>query len=230
MKKIFLVLLVSLMTISLVFAAQGETGQGDSNLVDDLTNSVLTDSQQESENNNGSQLNTDQQTQNQGENTQLQIQNQIRVQSGNYEVSEGKQMQIQTSTGNELKLKVGNVEVRSNMQIGSEHNLTQNKTMLKAKLSNGKTAEIKVMPDTASERAIERLQLKVCNSDNNCSIELKEVGNNNQTKLAYEVNAQKQARVLGLFKTQMQVQAQVDAETGEVIKSKKPWWAFLASE
>ncbi|MDD3175953.1 MAG: hypothetical protein PHU51_05740 [Candidatus Nanoarchaeia archaeon] len=230
MKKIFLVLLVSLMTISLVFAAQGKTGQGDSNLVDDLTNSVLTDSQQESENNNGSQLNTDQQTQNQGENTQLQIQNQIRVQSGNYEVSEGKQMQIQTSTGNELKLKVGNVEARSNMQIGSEHNLTRNKTMLKAKLSNGKTAEIKVMPDTASERAIERLQLKVCNSDNNCSIELKEVGNNNQTKLAYEVNAQKQARVLGLFKTQMQVQAQVDAETGEVIKSKKPWWAFLASE
>lgn len=25
-------------------------------------------------------------------------------------------------------------------------------------------------------------------------------------------------------------EAQIDAETGEVIQTKKPWWAFLASE
>ena len=28
----------------------------------------------------------------------------------------------------------------------------------------------------------------------------------------------------------MDVEAQVDAESGEVIQTKKPWWAFLASE
>jgi len=28
----------------------------------------------------------------------------------------------------------------------------------------------------------------------------------------------------------MNVEAQVDAETGEIIRVKKPWWAFLASE
>jgi hypothetical protein len=28
----------------------------------------------------------------------------------------------------------------------------------------------------------------------------------------------------------MQVQAQVDAETGEIIQVNKPWWAFLAVE
>ena len=28
----------------------------------------------------------------------------------------------------------------------------------------------------------------------------------------------------------MDVEAQVDAETGKVIRTKKPWWAFLASE
>jgi hypothetical protein len=28
----------------------------------------------------------------------------------------------------------------------------------------------------------------------------------------------------------MQVQAQVDAENGDVILAKKPWWAFLATE
>ena len=28
----------------------------------------------------------------------------------------------------------------------------------------------------------------------------------------------------------MHVQAQIDAETGELIRAKKAWWAFLASE
>jgi len=28
----------------------------------------------------------------------------------------------------------------------------------------------------------------------------------------------------------MDVSAQIDAETGEIIRVKKPWWAFLASE
>jgi hypothetical protein len=28
----------------------------------------------------------------------------------------------------------------------------------------------------------------------------------------------------------MHVRAQVDADTGELIKIKKPWWAFIASE
>ena len=38
------------------------------------------------------------------------------------------------------------------------------------------------------------------------------------------------SKVFGIFKTDMDVEAQIDAETGEVIKSKKPWWAFLATE
>jgi hypothetical protein len=228
MKKIFLVFLVSIIAISLVFAAQGDavTGQQGTGASDTGSDN----SQAGQDTGNGANTNTETQTQNQGENTQLQNQNQVRVQSGNYENSEGKQMQIQTGAGNEVRLQVGNVEAKSNMQIGSEHDPVQNKTMLKTQLSNGKNAEIKVMPNTASEKAIERLQLKVCNSENNCTIELKEVGSGEQVKVAYEVQAQKEARVLGLFKAKMQVQAQVDAETGEVIKTKKPWWAFLASE
>ena len=86
------------------------------------------------------------------------------------------------------------------------------------------------MPDTASERAIERLQLKVCSEEAGCQIELKEVGEGNEARLAYEVKAQKTSRGFGLFKKDMQVEAQVDAESGEVIQSNKPWWAFLASE
>jgi hypothetical protein len=88
----------------------------------------------------------------------------------------------------------------------------------------------KLVPETASVRAIERLGLKVCNESNNCTIQLKEVGTGNQTRVAYEVQAQKEARVLGIFKTKINITADIDAETEEVIKTNKPWWAFLASE
>jgi hypothetical protein len=114
------------------------------------------------------------------------------------------------------------------MQMSQEH--TQTGTRLQVKLSNGQNSEVKVMPNTASKTALERLQLKNCNSENNCSIELKEVGQGEKVKAAYEVKVQKEAKILGLFKTKMQVQAQVDAENGEVIQTNKPWWAFLASE
>ncbi|MEM4230886.1 MAG: hypothetical protein QXF25_03355 [Candidatus Pacearchaeota archaeon] len=227
MKKIFLVLLVSLMAISLVLGAQGNTGTGQQGT--GATDSGSDTAAQTGQGiGSGTQINTELQTQNQGEDTQLQ--NQVRVKSGTYMNQDGKQMQIQSGNGDEVKLKVGNAEAKSNMQVGSEYDPVQNRTRLKTKLSNGKNAEIKVMPDTASERAIERLKLKVCNSENNCSIELKEVGSGEQVKAVYEVKAQKEARVLGMFKTKMQVQAQVDAETGEVIQAKKPWWAFLAAE
>ena len=86
------------------------------------------------------------------------------------------------------------------------------------------------MPDTASETALARLRLKVCSEENECQIELKEVGQGEQVKAAYEMNIQRQSKFLGLFQTRMQVQAQVDAETGEIVRVKKPWWAFLASE
>ena len=225
MKKICLFLLVFLMAFSLVLAVTGNEEAGQQG-TSDVEPSGLTAAQAGQGTGSSTETSTQQQTQNEGESTQ--VQNQIRVQSGNYINSNGEQMQIQNE--NQFRLEVGGVEAKSNMQIGSEQDPIQNKTMLKTQLSNGKTAEIKVMPNTASQKAIERLRLKVCNSENNCSIELKEVGKGEQVKAAYEVQAQKESKVLGLFKAKMQVQAQVDAETGEVIQSKKPWWAFLATE
>jgi len=228
MKKIFLFFCVFLMAISLVLAIQGDAGTGSGNGSDAATGGSAngSDTTAGQGSGNGTQANTETQTQNQGENTQLQ--NQVRVQSGNYVGANGEQMQIQNE--NQFRLQVGEVEAMSNMQISSEYDPAQNRTRLMTQLSNGANAEIKVMPNTASQRAIERLQLKVCNSENNCSIKLKEVGSKEQVRAAYEVQAQKEARVLAMFKTKMQVKAQVDAESGEVIQAKKPWWAFLASE
>jgi len=223
MKKIFLVLLVSLMAISLVLAARGDAGTGKQGTGATDAGSDTAKTRQGT--GNGTQTNTELQTQNQGENSQLQ--NQVRVQTGNYMNQAGQQMQIQSGVGNEVKLKVGGVEAKSKMQVGSEYDSVQNRTKLQVKLSNGLNSEVKVMPDSASEKALERLKAKC---EDECTIELKEVGTGNQIKAAYEIKTQKEARVLGIFKAKMQVQAQIDAETGEFIKAKKPWWAFLAAE
>lgn len=150
-----------------------------------------------------------------------------KVQTGEYSTAGGKKVQVQEQEGNQIKFQANGIAARTSMQMNRE--FAEGETKLKVQLSNGRHAEIKIMPDTASARAIERLQLKVCQPEN-CQIELKEVGQGEQTRAAYEVQAQKQVKVLGLFKAKMQVQAQIDAENGEVISSKKPWWAFIASD
>jgi len=72
--------------------------------------------------------------------------------------------------------------------------------------------------------------LRTCSEENGCSIELKEVAQGKEVKAAYELRTQRQSKVLGMFRARMQVQTQVDAENGEIIRTKKPWWAFLATE
>lgn len=90
-------------------------------------------------------------------------------------------------------------------------------------LSNGRKAEIKFMPETASQKAIERLgQL-------NFTIQLKEVGEGNNSKAIYELNTKKEYKIFGFIKNDAKVSIQVDAETGEVVKIKRPWWSFMAT-
>ncbi|MFC1730573.1 hypothetical protein ACFL6I_09570 [candidate division KSB1 bacterium] len=150
----------------------------------------------------------------------------IKARAGDYLNHEGRQMKIYRQANNRLRLEVGKVSADSLPNLTQER--MQNRTRLYTGLSNGRNAEIKVMPDTASETALQRLRLRNCNED--CVIELKEVGVRNQTRFAYEVRTQRNSKVLGLFGARMKVNAQVDAETGKMIKVNKPWWAFLATE
>ena len=205
MNKIYLIVLALALAFSLVMAGGQQGGSNESGAGQAL------------------EVNTELSTQNQGGESQLQ--NQVQVQTGTYMNQAGQQMQVQAGEGNEVKIQSGNVEAKTTMTMTQEQ--TQNRTRLQVKLSNGMNAEVKVMPDTASETALAKLGAK-CEST--CTIELKEVGTGNQVKAAYEIKTQKQAKVLGLFQAKMQVQAQVDVESGEVIKTKKSWWAFLATE
>jgi hypothetical protein len=121
-----------------------------------------------------------------------------------------------------------------NHSLSSDFNITKeedkNETKYKFHFKNGKGAEIKIMPDTASETAIARLRLRVCNESNNCTIQLKEVGQGNETRAAYEIQVERHAKILGLFSAKAKNKVQIDAETGDVLFEGKPWWSFLAKE
>jgi len=103
----------------------------------------------------------------------------------------------------------------------------------RVEMSNGAQARVMVMPEVAAQTAIDQLRLHVCSEENNCTIELRASGEgnaSNETRAEYEVRANKEARIFGFFRVDMPVQARVDAETGAVVESNKPWWAFLAAE
>lgn len=148
------------------------------------------------------------------------------AQSGEYIGQQGKKMQLSKQVNNRFKLEVGGVSADCPFNFTQEQ--FENRTRLYAGLSNGRNAEVKIMPDTASETALQRLRLRNCDED--CVIEMKEVGLGDSAKLAYEMRTQRNSKVFGLFNARMNIQAQVDAETGELIRTGKPWWAFLASE
>jgi len=122
---------------------------------------------------------------------------------------------------NETKIKVRNVEVLTNLAV---ENITENATMLKLKLSNGNHAEVKIMPDRASEVALEKLRSK------NVTLELKEVGTGNQSRVQYYAEGDREVKLLGLFKVKARITARINAETGEVEQLNEPWWLALATE
>lgn len=85
-----------------------------------------------------------------------------------------------------------------------------------------KEKEIKIMPDTASAIATEKLQSL------GWQIELKDVGQHGKAKPVYQILGAKDVKIFWLFSAKMPVSAEVDAQTGSLDKIKKPWWSFLA--
>jgi uncharacterized membrane protein YkoI len=83
---------------------------------------------------------------------------------------------------------------------------------------NGEEKLIKVMPSTASEKAIAVLGEKFDD------IEIKDM-----EKPIYELNKVKKGKFLGFIPMNMKYQAHIDADTGDVLDFKRPWYKFLTS-
>lgn len=147
-----------------------------------------------------------------------------------YVTATGAVVQITEEEG-KAKLKTEGVSADTNLEIEKE-DVEDMEDAIKISVvsSDGTKTEIKIMPNVASAKAITALKINACNEENNCEIELKEVGSGEEAKLAYEVQAKKEVKLFGFIKKQMKVRAQIDAGNGEVIATKKPWWSFLAKE
>ena len=139
---------------------------------------------------------------------------------------------VQASASKDASLKKSHtLHYVNNLDVNFSVNTTTNNSdddneIARAHFSNGRFAEIKVMPETASKTAIAHLHLK-CGKENNCTIILKEVGEGNSSRVAYEVKATKHVKLFWIFNTTLNVSAEVDANTGKVVKSRWPWWTFL---
>jgi len=113
----------------------------------------------------------------------------------------------------------GEFEVETELEIDDE--FEGNESDLGVITSDGKRHRLKVLPDRASEIAIEQLRAK------NFTIELKEILHKNIPRVIYNIEANKSGRFLGVFKLKMKIEGEIDSETGELIGINKPWWAFL---
>ncbi len=113
------------------------------------------------------------------------------------------------------------VETEEGIDLEEESNSTHYK--LKARLRNGNETEIKIMPDRASQIAIDRLKAL------NFTVVLKEVSDRNVPRVVYNIETNKDGKFIGVFKLKMKVEGQIDPTTGEFLGTSKPWWAFLVS-
>lgn len=150
------------------------------------------------------------------------------IKSGEYTSPLGQLLNVKELSNNLKELRVNNIPAKTDLNITADTD-AKGKTTLKTKLKNGREIEIKIMPDNASKRALDRLAIKVCSSDNNCTIQLKNVGTGNNETSQYELQVDRNSKVFGLFQKRMHVSANVDAQTGNTVIH-KPWWAFLATE
>jgi len=84
----------------------------------------------------------------------------IRAKTGNYMNTAGQQMKINQQVNNQFRLEVGGVSADCPFNLTQEQ--FQNRTRLYANLKTGRDVEIKIMPDVASETALQRLRLRNC--------------------------------------------------------------------
>ncbi|MBU3912937.1 MAG: hypothetical protein KKB21_01405 [Nanoarchaeota archaeon] len=223
MKKVVFMLLFSLLLMSLVLAEQNQV-QTQNKVNSAITQQIRTELRDKAQEikDDIKELRETRKELNGDIKAYLQERKEIRAEI------RGINLTFEKGEGEEIKLRIGNFTARTTLNITEEQDENNNTILVVQK--GDKTREIKIMPDTAAERALERLKLKVCNETEGCTIELKDVPVKKVERLAYEMQVQRHYKLLGLFRAKAQNKVQIDAENGEIISTKKPWWAFLAKE
>ncbi len=137
--------------------------------------------------------------------------------------SDGKEVIIKTKSEveageeeftNLIEVKGAQFETKLSVKAESK----EAETTLKAELSTGVEQDILIFPDEALQIVLDEFQ-----TVNDLVIEIKEVSD----KAVFSATANQEGKLFGLFDTQVDLETLIDTETGEIIKTTKPWWAFL---
>lgn len=113
----------------------------------------------------------------------------------------------------------GNVIIQTKkINASTEVELYRENGTLYGKFGN-ETRPIKVLPDEVKMKIKERIKAKLENE----SIHLEEDG-------TYKIKAKKKSRLFFLIPISENIEADIDAETGEFIVVKRPWWGFVAKD
>ena len=164
----------------------------------------------------------------------VEIERKIEVEDGRIKIEIRRTITDENGNKVEVKIKIeeradgkkvvmieGKEEFDVETELKIETDFENNESDLEVTTSDGVRHKVIVLPDRASEVAIEKLKSK------NFTVELKEVTERNIPRVVYNIEANKHGRFLGVFKLKVRVEGQIDPETGEIIGVSKPWWAFL---
>lgn len=120
----------------------------------------------------------------------------------------------------EIKIEVDEVKKESKIEIDNKIVITKKGIEIKESKLYIKTTvglkEIKVLPEEAISKAKEITTIE--------EIILEE----ESQKLVYSVKGTKSAKLFFLIPVKIEIEKKINAETGDVISVKKPWWSFLA--
>ncbi len=80
------------------------------------------------------------------------------------------------------------------------------------------TKEIKMLPDQVKEK----IRIKLMSELEDEEIELDEEG-------VYQIRARQRVKLFSLIQLRERVRARIDPETGEILRLRRAWWSFLAT-
>ena len=124
---------------------------------------------------------------------------------------------------NETKKSVEIEGAEFETELEVEEETKKGKTKLKAKLSSGEEQEIIVNPNEAIKTAFAEI--------GGMSITLKLIENTREKikEAVFSARTKNRGRFLGILDADVNLETLIDAKTGKVIKTNRPWWAFLVA-
>jgi len=126
---------------------------------------------------------------------------------------DGREMTITAGRSGNIIVQVKEVNMSTNVT------LYRHEGKVFGVFKDNETKEIKVMPDMVKDKIRGRLARELEDEE----IELDEEG-------IYRYKAKKKAKLFGFIQVRVRVRARINSETGELVRIRNSWWAFLASD